>query len=71
MLVATFLEEYDFSGKTILPFASHQGSGLGSGPSDIKKLCPDAGVKDGFAIRGGDVKSDDAKQTVADFVKVM
>ena len=69
MPVATFLEEYDFSGKTIIPFASHEGSGLGSGPSDIKKLCPDAEVKDGFAIRGGDVKSDDAKQTVADFVK--
>ena len=71
MPVATFLEEYDFSGKTIIPFASHEGSGLGSGPSDIKKLCPDAEVKDGFEIRGGDVKSDEAKQTVADFVKGM
>ncbi len=71
MPVATFLEEYDFSGKTIIPFASHEGSGLGSGPSDIKKLCPDAEVKDGFEIRGGDAKSDEAKQTVADFVKGM
>ena len=69
MPVATFLEEYDFAGKTIIPFASHEGSGLGSGPSDIKKLCPDAEVEDGFAIRGGDVKSDEAKSTVADFVK--
>ena len=69
MPVATFLEEYDFSGKTIIPFASHEGSGRGSGPSDIKKLCPDAEVEDGFAIRGGDVKSDEAKSTVADFVK--
>ena len=71
MPVATFLESYDFSGKTIIPFASHEGSGLGSGPSDIKKLCPDAEVKDGFAIRGGDAKSDGAKETVADFVKGM
>ena len=69
MPVATFLEEYDFAGKIIIPFASHEGSGFGSGPSDIKKLCPDAEVEDGFAIRGGDVKSDEAKKTVADFVK--
>ena len=69
MPVATFLEEYEFAGKTIIPFASHEGSGLGSGPSYIKKLCPDAEVGDGFAIRGGDVKSDEAKGTVADFIK--
>jgi len=51
----TFLEEYDFSGKTIIPFATHEGSGLGSGESDIKKLCPDATILDGLAIRGGSV----------------
>jgi len=69
MPVATFLESYDFSGKTILPFASHEGSGLGSGPSDVKKLCPDAEVMDGFAIRGGDVTSEEAKEIVADFIE--
>lgn len=69
MPVATFLEDYDFAGKTIIPFASHEGSGLGFGPSYIEKLCPNAKVKDGFAIRGGDVNSNEAKETVADFVK--
>lgn len=51
----TFLEEYDFSGKTIIPFATHEGSGLGSGVSDIKELCPDATVLDGLAVRGSNV----------------
>lgn len=55
MPVYTFLEEYDFTGKTIIPFASHEGSGLGSGPSEIESLCPDATVLDGFAVRGSAV----------------
>lgn len=40
----TFLEEYDFFGKTIIPFATHGGYGVGSSVEDIKKLCPDAKV---------------------------
>ena len=68
MPVASFLEEYDFTGKTIIPFASHEGSGLGSGVSMIKELCPDAVVLDGFAIKGGDVNSEKARQTVAEFI---
>ncbi len=40
----TFLEEYDFSGKTIIPFVTHGGYGVGSSVEDIKKLCPDAKV---------------------------
>jgi flavodoxin len=55
MAVFTFLEEYDFSGKTIIPFCTHEGSGIGSSERDIKKLCPDAKVLSGIAIRGGSV----------------
>ena len=40
----TFLEEYDFTGKTIIPFATHGGYGVGSSVEDIQKLCPDANV---------------------------
>jgi flavodoxin len=57
MPVWTFLEKYDFSGKTILPFCTHEGSGMGRSESDIKKLCPGANVKKGQAIRGGSVKN--------------
>lgn len=57
MPVYTFLEEYDFSGKTIIPFASHEGSGLGNGPSKIAEICPNAQVMDGFSARGTEVSS--------------
>ena len=61
MAVATFLEEYDFTGKTIIPFASHEGSGLGGGPRDIAALCPGATVLDGLAVRGGSVSGAQAE----------
>lgn len=60
MAVFTFLESYDFSGKTIIPFCTHEGSGMGSSERDIKKLCPTATVLPGLAIRGGSVKSADS-----------
>ena len=59
MAVYTFLESYDFSGKTIIPFCTHEGSGLGNSERDIKKLCPNTKVKSGLAIRGGSVKNAD------------
>lgn len=55
MAVFTFLEEYDFAGKTIIPFCTHEGSGIGRSESDIKKLCPETKVLPGIAIRGGSV----------------
>ncbi len=55
MPVLTFLEEYDISGKTIVPFCTHEGSGLGRSIADIKEHCPRSTVLDGLAIRGGDV----------------
>ncbi|HVN31555.1 MAG TPA: flavodoxin [Thermoanaerobaculaceae bacterium] len=56
MAVFTFLEAYDFSGKTIIPFCTHEGSGIGHSESDIKKLCPNAKILKGLAIRGGSVQ---------------
>ena len=40
MAVFSFLEAYDFSGKTVVPFCTHEGSGMGHSESDIRKLCP-------------------------------
>ncbi|MCM1128241.1 MAG: Ig-like domain-containing protein [Lachnospiraceae bacterium] len=48
--VATFLDENDLSGKTIVPFGIHLGSGFGSNISEIKKKYPDANVVKGFTI---------------------
>lgn len=56
MAVFTFLEHFDFSGKTIKPFCTHEGSGMGGSEKDIRRLCPDAKVEKGLAIRGGSVK---------------
>jgi flavodoxin len=55
MAVFTFLESYDFSGKTIVPFCTHEGSGMGRSERDIKKLCPGAKALSGLAIKGGSV----------------
>lgn len=55
MPVYTFLEEYDFAGKTILPIATHKGSFLGSSVSDLKEALPQSNVKNGIAISGGSV----------------
>jgi flavodoxin len=56
MPVATFLSEYDFSGKTIIPFCTNEGSRLGRSVTDIKELCPQSSILDGLAVRGSDVK---------------
>lgn len=55
MAVFSFLTEYDMSGKRIVPFCTHQGTGLGHSCNDIKKLCPGATVSRGFAIQGANV----------------
>lgn len=57
MAVFSFLEAYDFAGKTIVPFCTHEGSGMGRSERDIKKLCPGAEVLEGLPIRGGSVGS--------------
>jgi len=56
MAVYTFLEAYDFTGKTIIPFCTHEGSGMGRSEDDIRQLCPIATVRQGLAIRGGNVQ---------------
>jgi flavodoxin len=57
MAVYTFLEEYDFTGKTIFPYCTHEGSGLSKSEGDIKRLCPTANVEKGLAIQGGSVNN--------------
>ena len=52
MAVYTFLEAFDFTGRTILPLCTNEGSGMGSSERDIKKTCPGAVVKNGLPITG-------------------
>ena len=67
MPVFSFLEGYDLAGKTIAPFCTHEGSGLGHSIADIRKTCPKARVLEGLAVRGGDVRG--AKETVAAWLR--
>ena len=52
MAVFSFLEAFDFTGKTILPLCTNEGSGMGGSERDIKKTCPGADVKKGLPITG-------------------
>ena len=53
----TFFKDHDLSGKTVIPFTTHEGSGLASTVRDVKKAWPKATVKDGFAIYGHEVRT--------------
>jgi flavodoxin len=72
MAVFTFLESHDFSGKTIIPFCTHEGSGMGHSETDIRKICDGAIVLPGIAIRGGLVSMADSivKRWVEDFISI-
>lgn len=61
MPIASFLEQYDFSGKTIVPFVSHGGGRLGQSVTDIAKLCPSSRILESLSVRysGGSSLSGD------------
>ena len=68
MMMYTFFDTYDFSGKTIIPFNTHEGSGDGGTYETIKEFEPNATVLDGLPIRGGDM-SKDQTDTVKEWLK--
>ena len=51
-IINTFVERYDFSGKTLVPFATSGGSGLGRTVAGLKKLCPAANWNEGKLVNG-------------------
>lgn len=51
-IIETFLESYDFSGKTVIPFATSGGSGMGRTVDELRKLCPNANWKAGKMVNG-------------------
>lgn len=67
MILYSFFDEYDFSGKTIIPFNTHGGSGFSGTISTIKELEPNAKVIDGKSISRNDIQ--DAEQEIVDWVK--
>lgn len=67
MAVATFLDAYDFTGKTILPLCTNEGSGMGSSESDVKKYAKGARLKRGLSITGSQAVN--SKATVEKWLK--
>ncbi|MDR1126050.1 MAG: flavodoxin [Deltaproteobacteria bacterium] len=65
--VRGFLAGHDFTGKTVVPFITHEGSGLGKSMADLKALCPGATVLPGLAVRGG--RAGSAQNEVAEWLK--
>lgn len=57
MAVYTFLEQFDWTGKTIHPFCTHEGSGLSGTERKIQQTCKGANVTRGLAIHGSSVDS--------------
>lgn len=56
-IINTFVESYDLSGKTIIPFATSGGSGMGKTVDELKPSCPNANWKSGKVINGMSEKS--------------
>ncbi len=57
----TFFDKYDLNGKTIIPFTTHEGSGLGSVVEDLKSVYSNATFKEAFSIYGHETRKDLSK----------
>lgn len=66
MAVRTFLEEYDFAGKTVVPFCTSLGAGVERSVENIRKLCPDSTVLKGARFR---TESADFREPVKEWLK--
>lgn len=67
MCVFTFLEHFDLTGKTIKPFCTHEGSGMGSSESDLKRICKGADIKKGLPLHGSRISA--AKEAFEKWLK--
>ena len=65
-IVKRFLQDNDFSGKTIAPICTHEGSRMGRSLTDIRALCPNSTITEGLDVRGGSVSG--ARNIVRDWI---
>ena len=72
MIMYTFFENNQdgLSGKTLVPFSTHEGSGLSGFDRKLSSACPDSTVGEGLAIRGNDCqnKQDSVRESVNDWL---
>lgn len=70
MVVYTFLEKFDFTGKTIIPFCTNEGSGMGSSERFIAKCARGAALKAGISIHGAEAaQADREAKAIAEMAK--
>ena len=71
MIVYTFLEAHDWSGKTVIPFCTHEGSGLSGTEGTLKRVLPGATVLKGLAVRGATAQRsrDEARRSVTSWLQ--
>lgn len=67
MVLFTFLEHYDWTGKRIIPFCTNEGSGVGDSIRDIKRICKGADVDHGISFTGSRVR--DSKKQIIEWAK--
>lgn len=67
MVVWTFLKEQDWEGKTVLPYCTNEGSGMGRSEEDLKELLPGVDLRKGLALHGSDVA--DASAEIEQWLK--
>ncbi len=73
MPLYTFIEKHSWQGKTVIPFCTHEGSGLGSTPKKLAASCKGATLLKGLAVRGATAQNsrDEARQAVNDWLETL
>ncbi|MCD8250922.1 MAG: flavodoxin [Phocaeicola dorei] len=71
MAVYTFIEKHKWKGKTVIPFCTHEGSGLSKTQQSIEKACVGSTVLQGLAVKGSIAQSsrEEAKKSVQSWIK--
>lgn len=73
MAVYTFIEKHNWKGKTVIPFCTHEGSGLSGTEKSLKTFCKSANVLQGLAIKGTVAQNSQvqARKSVSSWIKKM
>jgi len=80
--VKSFLHQYSLKGKTVIPFNTNGGYGVGSSFETVKELCPQSTILQGFTTRGGseidghnlvikDAKTEEARKEVDSWLRTI
>jgi flavodoxin len=80
--VKSFLHQYNLKGKTVIPFNTNGGYGVGSSFETVKELCPQSTILQGFTTRGGseidghnlaikDARAEEARREVENWLKTL